>query len=163
MISRSLVLLKSDAVERSVTGEILSRFEKAGFKIIGIKMFWADDDFARKHYSDEIEQKHGKEIRDRIVSYLKEGPVFALVLEGVNAIENIRKMVGDTYPHEAPPGTIRGDYAHISKTYANEKKINVKNLVHASANKEDAKIEIPLWFSDSELFEYQTLFEKHIN
>ncbi len=163
MIERSLVLLKSDAVERSITGELVSRFEKAGFKILGTKMFWADDDFARKHYSEDIEKRHGKEIRDRIVSYLKEGPVLALVLEGVNAIENIRKIVGDTYPHEALPGTIRGDYAHISKDYANNKKINVKNLVHASANKEDAEVEINLWFSDSELYKYETLFEKHVH
>ena len=161
MIERSLILLKSDTVERSICGEILSRFEKAGFKIIGMKMFWADDDFSRKHYSEDIEKKHGKEIRERIISYLKEGPVLAMVLEGVNAIENIRKMVGDTYPNEAPPGTIRGDYAHISKNYANTNKVNVKNLVHASVNKEDAEVEIKLWFSDSELFEYENLLEKH--
>lgn len=161
MIERSLVLIKSDGVERGIIGELISRFEKAGFKIIGMKMFWADDKFARKHYSEEIEKKHGKEVRERIVSYLIEGPVIAMVLEGVHAIENIRKIVGSTYPHEAMPGTIRGDYAHIGKLYANTHKRHVKNLVHASANKEDAEIEINLWFSDSELFEYETVYEKH--
>ncbi|MEK6856710.1 MAG: nucleoside-diphosphate kinase, partial [Nanoarchaeota archaeon] len=108
-----------------------------------------------------IEDKYGKEIRDRIVDYLKDGPVAAIVLEGVNAIENVRKIVGDTYPNQSLPGTIRGDYAHTSKEYANKNKRQVKNLIHASGNKEDAKAEIKLWFSDSELFEYETVFEKH--
>ncbi|MBS3151184.1 nucleoside-diphosphate kinase [Candidatus Woesearchaeota archaeon] len=161
MIEKTLILIKPDGVERGLIGEITARFEKAGFKIAGMKMFWADDGFARKHYPRSIEEKYGKEIRDRIVNYLKEGPVIAMVLEGVNAVENVRKIVGDTYPNEAPPGTIRGDYAHISKDYANKNKRQVKNLIHASGNKEDAKAETKLWFSDSELFEYQTVFEKH--
>lgn len=161
MIERTLILIKPDGVERGLIGEITMRFEKAGFKIIAMKMFWADDGFARKHYPKSIEEKYGKEIRDRIVDYLKEGPVVAIVLEGVNAIENVRKIVGDTYPNQAQPGTIRGDYAHISKDYANKNKRQVKNLIHASGNKEDAKEEIKLWFSDSELFEYETVFEKH--
>jgi|SRR3989344_3958523 len=162
MIEKTLVLIKPDGVERGLVGEITTRFEKAGFKIVGMKMFWTEDSFARKHYPKSIEEKYGKEIRDRIVNYLKEGPVVAMVLEGVNAIENIRKIVGDTYPNQAPPGTIRGDHAHISKEYANKNKKNVKNLIHASGNKKDAKAEIKLWFSDSELFEYSTLLEKHV-
>ena len=161
MIEKTLILIKPDGVERGLVGEITTRFEKAGFKIIGMKMFWTDDKFARKHYPKNIEDKYGKEIRDRIVDYLKEGPVVAMVLEGVNAILGVRKIVGDTYPNEATPGTIRGDYAHTSKEYANKNKRQVKNLIHASGNKDDAKVEIKLWFSDSELFEYETVFEKH--
>jgi len=162
MIEKTLILIKPDGVERGLAGEIISRFERAGFKIVGIKMFWTDDQFARKHYPKNIEEKYGREIRDRIVSYLKEGPVVAMVLEGVNAVENVRKIVGDTYPNQALPGTIRGDYAHISKEYANKNKRQVKNLIHASGNKEDAKAEIKLWFSESELYEYKTVLEKHV-
>ena len=162
MIEKTLVLIKSDGVERGISGEIISRFERSGFKIIGMKMVWVNDDFARKHYSEEIEKKHGKEVRERIIDYIKEGPVIAMVLEGINAVENVRKMVGSTYPNEAMPGTIRGDYAHISKIYANENKRHVKNLVHASGNKEDAKVEIPLWFSKRELYDYSTTNQKHI-
>src|SRR3989344_2360257 len=162
MIEKTLILIKPDGVERGLAGEIISRFERAGFKIVGIKMFWTDDQFARKHYPKNIEEKYGREIRDRIVSYLKEGPVVAMVLEGVNAVENVRKIVGDTYPNQALPGTIRGDYGHISKEYANKNKRQVKNLIHASGNKEDAGMEIKLWFSESELYEYKTVLEKHV-
>ncbi len=161
MIEKTLVLIKPDGVERGLIGEITARFERAGFKIVGMKMFWTNDSFAKKHYPKSIEDKYGKEIRDRIVDYLKEGPVVAMVLEGVSAIESVRKIVGDTYPYQSSPGTIRGDYAHISKDYANKNKRHVKNLIHASGNKEDAKVEIKLWFSDSELFEYKTVYEKH--
>ena len=154
MIEKTLILLKPDCIARGLIGEITSKFEKIGFKIIGMKMLWINDDFARKHYPQSIEDKYGEEIRNKIVNYIKEGPVIAIVLEGVNAVENVRKIVGETYPNESLPGTIRGDFAHISKDYANENQKNVYNLVHASGDKEDAETEIKLWFSEEELHDY---------
>jgi nucleoside-diphosphate kinase len=122
-------------------------------------MQWVGKDFAKKHYRDDIEKKHGKRVREELVGYIKEGPVIAIVLEGVDAINVTRKLVGGTYPNESTPGTIRGDFAHISKDFANTNKIIVRNLVHASGNKEDAEIEIPLWFKEEEMHTYKTIHD----
>jgi nucleoside-diphosphate kinase len=92
---------------------------------------------------------------------MQEGPVIAMVLEGVGAIAVVRKMVGTTEPKGALPGTIRGDYAHVSFNHADSIDSAVPNIVHASADPEEAKEEIGHWFSDSELFEYRTLHEKY--
>ena len=156
---RTLVLIKPDGVVRNLIGKIISRFEDAGLKIVGMKMNWIDEDFAGKHYRDDIEKKHGKRVRDGLIQYIKEGPIVAMVLEGVDAINVTRKIVGSTYPNESAPGTIRGDFAHISKAFANAKEINVRNLIHASANKEDADIEVPLWFNEEELHSYKTVHD----
>lgn len=158
-MQRTLVLIKPDGVKRHLVGKILSRFEDAGLKIAGMKMFWADDRFSRKHYNDEIEKKHGKRVRDLLIEYIVDGPVVAIVLEGVEAVAVTRKLVGSTYPNEAVPGTIRGDFVHVSKNFANGKNINVKNLIHASANLEDAKNEISLWFDKEEMYNYKTLHD----
>jgi len=91
------------------------------------------------------------------------GPVFALVLEGVEAVAAVRKIVGATYPDQAAPGTIRGDYAHQSRAYANANGIAVANLVHASANAGEAKREIDVWFAEGELHEYETLADRYIS
>ena len=85
-----------------------------------------------------------------------------MCLEGVNAIENVRKIVGDTEPLKAQPGTIRGDFSHVSFAYANGKKIVVRNVIHASANEKDAKYEVRLWFKEKELHSYKTVHEKHV-
>lgn len=156
---RTLVLVKPDGVVRNLVGKIIMRFEDAGLKIIGMKMQWVDEEFAKKHYREDIEERHGKRVRDGLVQYIKEGPIIAMVLEGVNAIEVTRKLVGKTYPHESPAGTIRGDFAHISKDYANANEINVRNLIHASGDEADAKIEVPLWFGESELHSYKTVHD----
>ena len=153
---KTLVLIKPDGVARNLVGVIIKRFEDVGLKIIGMKMVWADDGLANKHYRKDIEERYGKEVREGLIKYIKEGPVIAMVMEGVEAIKNVRKIVGSTYPNESLPGTIRGDYAHISKDYANEKRCNVRNLIHASADLDDAEIEIPLWFSKKELNSYKT-------
>ncbi len=153
---RTLILIKPDGIIRHLIGKIIMRFEDSGLKIIGMKMFWADEEFAGKHYRKDIEEKHGKRVRDGLIKYIKEGPVIAIVLEGVDAIQVARKITGSTYPSEALPGTIRGDFAHISKDYANENEINVRNLIHASSDEKDAKIEIPLWFLKKELHSYKT-------
>jgi len=162
MIERTLAVIKPDGVKRSLAGEIISRFEKIGLKIIGMKMTWIDKEFAKKHYGEDIAEKHGKDVRERLLSYISEGPVIAMVLEGVDAVNVVRKLVGPTYPNEAPAGTIRGDYAHISKVYANTKEIHVKNLIHASGTKEEAKIEVSLWFKNNELHSYKGVHDEHL-
>jgi len=152
---RTLVLIKPDGVVRNLIGKLIARFEDSGLKIVGMKMVWIDEDFAKRHYREDIAQKYGDRVRDDLIKYIREGPVVALVLEGVDAIKVTRKIVGSTYPNEALPGTIRGDFAHISKDYANNNEISVRNLIHASGNDEDAAIEIPLWFSKNELHSYK--------
>ena len=159
MIERTLVLLKPDAVQRALAGQIISRFENAGLKIIGMKLIHIDKEFARRHYTEDIAKRRGEQVRNWLIDYITEGPVVAIVLEGVEAIEHVRKLTGVTEPKSAAPGTIRGDYAHISYGHADQKKIPIKNLIHASGNKEDAEHEVPLWFSEKELFSYKTVHE----
>ncbi|MEK6819003.1 MAG: nucleoside-diphosphate kinase [Nanoarchaeota archaeon] len=156
---RTLVLIKPDGVFRNLIGKIITRFEDAGLKILSMKMVWIDEDFGKKHYREDIAERYGKEIREGLIGYIREGPVVAFVLEGVDAIKVTRKLVGSTYPSESLPGTIRGDFAHVSKDYANIHKLNVRNLVHASGNKEDAEIEIPLWFKKEEMHSYKTVHD----
>ena len=158
MIERTLVLLKPDAVQRCFAGEILTRFERAGMKIIGMKMHWVNKEFSQQHYAEHVE----KPFYPGLETMITQGPVVAMVLEGVSVIENVRKMVGSTEPRGAAPGTIRGDYAHASYGYADEKGIGLKNLIHASANKEDAAKEVALWFSDDELHTYKSVHDIHI-
>ncbi len=161
MIERTLVLFKSDAVQRGLVGEILSRFEKVGLKILAMKMIWVDKDFAGKHYFD-VAERHGERVLNNLVGYLTEGPVIAIVLEGVQAVSQVRKMVGSTYPDESVPGTIRGDYAHISKAHANKHDVKVGNLLHASSKLEEAEMEIKLWFSIEDLHEYKSVHDQHV-
>lgn len=146
---------------RNLMGRILTRFEDAGLKIIGMKLVQADEDLAGKHYGKDITERYGEKIRNLLLHHIKEGPVLAMVLEGAAGISTVRKLVGPTYPSEAPAGTIRGDFAHVSKDYANKKGISVKNLIHASADSEDAKLEIGLWFTDEELYSYKTAHDIH--
>lgn len=162
MIERTLVLLKPDAVQRSVAGEILTRFEKAGLKIVGMKMVWCDEAFAKKHYREELAKRRGEHVRQMNVDFLKEGPVIALALEGVEAVEIVRKIIGPTEPKAAAPGTIRGDYAHACYAYADSKKSVIRNLIHASSDKNDAKLELELWFTPKELHAYKNVHDMHI-
>jgi len=157
-VERTLVLFKPDAVQRSVVGEILQRFERTGLKIVGMKMVWADKDFSKKHYAEHIAKPFYKGLEDVITA----GPVVALVLEGIEAIALVRKMVGSTEPKSSAPGTIRGDYAHVSYGYADAKGIGIKNLIHASANADDAKKEVALWFTSEELHSYATVHDTHV-
>jgi len=140
LIERTLVLVKPDGVERQISGEIITRI-----------------DFAKKHYKAHVTKAFYKSLEDFMIS----GPVFALCVEGISAIELVRKIVGATEPKSAAAGTIRGDYSHHSYAYADKKGIAIKNLIHASGDKNDAEYEVPLWFNDSELFEYKSVHEKH--
>lgn len=162
LVERTLVLLKPDAVQRCISGRIISRFEDAGHKIVGMKLVWVDKDFALLHYTEDLAKRAGAHVREMIAEFLTTGPVVAMVIEGVNAIENVRKMVGSTEPKSAAPGTIRGDFSHVSYAYADSTKKAVKNLVHASSSKADAEAEIKLWFTPKELHTYKTVHDVHI-
>ena len=155
---RTLVVLKPDAVARGLAGRIIQRFEDASLKIIGMKMRDIDADFARKHYFD-LEERLGSAVYDATATFMQRGPVIAFVLEGEDAVSTVRKIVGTTYPNEAQPGSIRGDFAHQSKAVAAKTGKAVANLVHASGNLEEARYEVSLWFDKTELFEYKNLAE----
>lgn len=179
-IEKTLVVIKPDGVKRSLVGEIISRFEKVGLKIIALKMVHIDKEIALKHYGYNEEwfenvgqkvknfynkvgfdpgenfsklsnRKIGKLVQKWTIDYLLEGNVVAMIMEGPHAIEIIRKMIGTTYPNEALPGTIRGDYCLESPLTANVEKRAVRNLIHASGSREEAKLEIELWFKKNEI------------
>ena len=155
---RTLVVLKPDAVVRGLAGRIIQRFEDASLKIIGMKMREMDADFARKHYFD-LEERLGPVVYNATAAFMQRGPVIAFVVEGEDAVATVRKIVGTTYPNEAQPGSIRGDFAHQSKAVATTTGKAVANLVHASGNREEAQYEVDLWFEKTELFEYKNLAE----
>jgi len=157
-MERTFVIIKPDAVQRQLTGKIIQRFEDVGLKIVAMKMKWMDKDFSKQHYSAHVEKGFYKGLEE----FMTEGPVIAFVLEGIHAIELVRKMVGSTEPKQATPGTIRGDFSHHSYAYADEKGIAIKNVIHASGDANDAKAEIALWFDESEVHSYKTVHEKHV-
>lgn len=160
-MERSLILLKPDAVDRGLVGEIIHRFERVGLKIAGLKMLQSSKELAEKHYTEELAQRKGEAVRNLAVEMLASGPIVALCLEGVEAVELVRKMVGSTEPKSAAPGTIRGDYSHVSYKHADEKKIGIFNLAHASGSPEEAVTEIAVWFNESELLNHQPGYTKH--
>ena len=134
---RTLVVLKPDAVQRGIAGELISRFERRGLRVAAMRLLKVDRAMAEKHYAVH----KGKFFYDDLVKMIIASPVLAFVLEGPNAIAVVRAMVGSTRPHEAAPGTIRGDYALVG----------LRNLIHASDAPETAKSEIALWFADGVL------------
>jgi nucleoside-diphosphate kinase len=161
MIQQTLVLIKPDGVQRGLIGEIIKRFEQRGLKIVGLKMVNIQENIAEQHYTKDIEERHGKHVRDYLKNYLKSGPIIAMVIQGSSAIAAVRKIVGDTYPGDSPIGTIRGDFCHVSKNYV--KKFNQgKNLIHASEDEDNAKRELALWFSVDEIHDYKFSAEEHL-
>jgi len=156
------VLLKPDAVARGLVGQVLTRFENALLKIVATKMVWLDAGLTRRHYFD-LEDRFGPAVYNAMAAFMQTGPVIALILEGVDAVACTRKIVGATYPDEAAPGTIRGDFAHMSKAYANSHKVAVANLVHASGNPQEAAREIDVWFAKDEVHEYRTAAEQYVH
>ncbi|MDX3387579.1 nucleoside-diphosphate kinase [Streptomyces niveiscabiei] len=157
-VERTLVLLKPDALVRGYAGKIISRFEDAALKIVGVKMKQMDAEFTRKHYFD-LEERLGAEVYNLTATFMQQSPVIAFVLEGADAVATVRKIVGSTYPNEAPAGTIRGDFSHYSRAASVASGKAVANLVHASGNKEEAEMEVGLWFEKDELHDYRTLAE----
>ena len=142
---RTFVMIKPDGVQRGLVGEIISRFEKKGIKIVAMKMLKVDRELAEKHYAVH----KGKPFFEPTVKYITSSPVIAMVLEGYNVIEMVRNMVGKTNPQEAAAGTIRGDYGqHIGR-----------NIIHASDGKETAEYEINLWFKQEEICDYKRIDE----
>ena len=139
-MERSLILIKPDAVQRALSGIILSRFERRGLKIVSMKMLQMDNALAKKHYGIH----EGKPFFDELVEFIISGPIIAAVLEGERAIEIIRQTMGETDPAKASLGTIRGDFG-----------IDIgHNLVHGSDSLENAKKEIETFFSTEEILEY---------
>lgn len=157
-VETTFVALKPDAVKRGLVGEIISRFEEAGFKISGMKMVQATDQLLERHYREHVD----KPFYDDLAEYMKQGPVVALAIEGVHAIKNVRKMVGETDAHEAHPGTIRGRFAHMSIEGADSADRTYKNIIHAAADKEDAEHELAVWFGDEELHDYRVAHEDEV-
>jgi nucleoside-diphosphate kinase len=142
-MERTLVILKPDAVQRSLVGPILSRLEQRGLRFIGMKLLRIDDALARKHYAVH----EGKPFFEGLVEYITSGPVVIIAIEGDNVIQMVRNTVGKTNPADAAPGTIRGDYA-----------VSIgRNLIHASDSPENGEQEVRNFFADDELL---TNFER---
>lgn len=181
---RSLVLLKSDAVQRSLVGEIIKRFEQTGLKISALKMVEATEEQLLSHYSKddvwyqkkgegivadlkeqgkEIEKEaieYGKDIIRTVVKYMQASPIVALVFEGNKAVSVVTKIVGSTEPSTSDVGTIRGDYTVDSFSHATYENRAVRNLVHQSESPEEAEREIAIWFKEEEIMKYTTAQER---
>ena len=140
-MERTLIVLKPDAVQRQIVGQIVERFERKGLKVVGLKMLRVDGDLARKMYSVHED----KDFYGPLVEFITASPVVAIVLEGVGAIGVCRSLMGPTFGPEAPGGTIRGDFG-MSRRY---------NLIHGSDSPESAAREIPLFFEPGELCDYE--------
>ncbi len=140
-MERTLILLKPDAVQRALVGEIVTRFESKGLKIVGVKMLHVDEALARGHYAAHVD----KPFFGSLQRFITSGPLVALALEGTNAISRVRSIVGATSPDDAAPGTVRGDLSADLTL----------NLIHASDAPETARAELSLFFADGELMEYR--------
>lgn len=162
LVQQTLILFKPDAVQRGVVGEILTRFERVGLKIVGTKMIAPTREHYYKHYEEigHVITRRGEEVFNNTLDTMNQGPVIAMVLEGIEAVALVRKLVGDTEPKSSSPGTIRGDFSHMSYGYGDEQHRGIPNLIHASGDLDDAEKEIPHWFSDDELYDYSVLNEK---
>ncbi len=163
-MERTLVVLKPDAVQRGIVGEVISRFERAGLKIVAMKMVAPDKEHFHAHYEgiSKLISRWGEEIYNITLSQMTEAPVIAFVLEGVEAVTHVRKMVGTTDPKDSAPGTIRGDYTHVTRSYTNSRGGTLPNIVHASGDPEEAKQEIKLWFGENEVYDYSVPHESTV-
>ena len=137
---RTLILIKPDAVQRALMGPIVTRLERTGYKIIGVKMLHVDEGLASRLYAEHKE----KPFYDGLVKYITSSPVVALVLSGPEVVAKIRQLMGATNPLEAAPGTIRGDFGEDVG----------RNLVHGSASVQDAQREVPIFFDEGEIMSY---------
>lgn len=183
-IERTLAIIKPDGVQRGLIGDIVHRFERAGLKVVGMKMVWPTKELIGKHYTDDehflksIGQKAldaatargqamketaleiGTRVRLSNMRYMSTGPVIAFVLEGNTAVQTVRNIIGGTNPLTADIGTIRGDLTIDDFTQADAEGRSVRNLMHASGDLAEAQREIALWFTDDELHAYQTVMDK---
>ena len=181
---RTLVVIKPDAVQRSLVGEIMKRYERVGLKIVAMKMFVPSAELIEQHYTLDPEWRRitGEKtikgyldkgltppVKDplevtnillgRLVKYMTSGPVIAMVLQGAHAVSIVRKITGGTEPLTSDVGTIRGDFVLDSYQMTDADKRSVRNLVHASGSVKEAENEIPHWFTVQELIEYATVQE----
>ncbi len=181
---KTLVLIKPDGVKRGLIGEVVKRIERRGLKIIALKMVWAGKEHIHKHLPNSEEwierlgnktlktfaeynidpvstqdtsdpKVIGKMVKSSLIEYLISGPVVAMVVQGIHAIDMIRKLAGHTLPVFAEMGTIRGDYSVDSPSVANMERRAIHNIMHASETPEEATNEISLWFSKDEIHEYK--------
>lgn len=181
---RTLVLLKPDTVQRGLIGEVITRFERKGLKVVAMKMMHPSEKLAKDHYfwSDEEKEASGKrtiealsskgieitktakeyaeDVQRRLYTYLQTGPVVIMVIEGAHAIEHIRKVVGHGNPLSADVGSIRADFTIDSYVVADESDRAARNLVHASGNMGEAERELKVWFTEDEIFDYDLAIEK---
>jgi len=188
-MEQTFVMVKPDGVKRGLTGEIISRFERMGLKVVALKMVSAKEEVLLKHYNandpktlqrwgektlstytkygkDAVKDlgtndplELGKMVRKWLFDYVQSGPMVAMILEGKHAVENVVTAAGPTMPVSALPGTIRGDYSTDSAAYANEEKRGVMNVVHISATLEEANVEKALWFTADEIQSYKRMEE----
>jgi nucleoside-diphosphate kinase len=186
---KTVVIIKPDGVKRGLVGEIISRIERRGLKIISLEMMHASREQIDNHYPkeeawvkrlgektlnnyktynvDPVEAlgtkdtlEIGKMVRGWLLDYLTSGPTVKMVVKGVHAIDMVRKLAGKSLPNEAEMGTIRGDFSVDSATAANKDKRAIHNLVHASETVEEAKNEIGLWFAAEDIFDYNRVEEE---
>lgn len=179
----TVVLVKPDGVKKRIVGDILSRFERVGLKVLAAKLIWVDKTHVSKHYRDDEDYnkgvgnkmlenyaKYGLDVNEYVgtldplqiglkmrewnMEFLSSGPVFAMLLEGHGAVPLVRKMIGSLFPADSLPGTVRGDYALDSMFSANKEKRPSHNIVHASGSKEEAENERQLWFKEDEIYYY---------
>ncbi len=157
-MEQTLIVLKPDAVKRGIIGEIITRFERAGLKLVAMKMVAPDEEHFHEHYEgiSKLISRWGEDIYKITLSHMTESPVVAIVLEGVDAVAHVRKMVGTTDPKDSLPGTIRGDYTHVTRAYTNPIGATLPNILHASGDKKEAAQEIKLWFNENEVYQYDT-------
>jgi nucleoside-diphosphate kinase len=183
-IERTFVMIKPDGVKRGLIGEIIQRFEKAGLKIVGMKMVQANKEQVEEFYPKNKEwfetvgnkttkayqnlglsvqetfgttnlEKIGRTIKKWLIDFITSGPIVVMVVEGNHAINKVRSIVGYTDPLTAAPGTVRGDLSSDSIALANIMARATINLVHASSSQKEAEREIKVWFDESELFDYK--------
>ena len=140
-MEKTLVLLKPDAVQRGLSGEIIKRLERTGLKIVGMKLMQVSEELANRHYGEHV----GKPFFDGLVGFITSGPIVAMAIEGENSVAIVRKTMGATNPADSPPGSIRGDFgADIGR-----------NLVHGSDSPESAVRELALFFDEGEVLSYE--------
>jgi len=182
-MEQTVVLVKPDGVKKGIIGEIISRFERVGLKIVAAKVVRVDKTFVGKHYPNDEDylrsvgektlenyKKYGLDSKEKLgltdpveigrmvrkwnMEFLSSGSVLALLLEGPDAIFIVRKLIGHTFPSEALPGTIRGDFSLDSAFQSNVQKRTTQNIIHASGSKEEAVFERKLWFKEDEIYSY---------
>lgn len=185
-MEKTFVMIKPDGVKRGLIGEVIARFEQAGLKLVGLKMVHPTKEMVEKHYPSTEKwfttvgektlssykemgldpKEHlgtdsaleiGKIVKGWLLDFISSSPVVCMVWEGNHAIQNVRRLVGNTLPIKANPGTIRGDFTCDSPDLANSKHRPIRNIVHASGDPEEAGHEISLWFTQKEIHDYQRM------